>query len=122
MIAMLLWRPTGPVPREGVLRPWSQEFYGYGLYFISLLTMGGIYAVLTLGLNVQWGFTGLFNAGIAGFFGIGAYTTAFLTTAPSVRHLGGYEMPVRGRIRGRDAGICGVIAYGDRQGVPAASK
>ena len=26
------------------------EFYGYGLYFISLLTMGGIYAVLALGL------------------------------------------------------------------------
>ena len=35
-------------------------FYGYMLYGISLLTMGGIYAVLTLGLNVQWGFTGLF--------------------------------------------------------------
>ena len=42
-------------------------FYGYMLYGISLATMGGIYAVLTLGLNVQWGFTGLFNAGIAGF-------------------------------------------------------
>ena len=40
------------------------QLYGYGLYVISLLTMGGIYAVLTLGLNVQWGFTGLFNAGV----------------------------------------------------------
>jgi len=68
-------------------------YYGYGLYIISLLTMGGIYAVLTLGLNVQWGFTGLFNAGIAGFFGIGAYTSAILTTAPTTRHIGGYEMP-----------------------------
>jgi len=69
------------------------QLYGYGLYLISLLTMGGIYAVLTLGLNVQWGFTGLFNVGIAGFFGIGAYTTAILTTADSQRHLGGFEMP-----------------------------
>ncbi len=69
------------------------QLYGYSLYAVSLLTMGGIYAVLTLGLNVQWGFTGLFNAGIAGFFGIGAYTTAILTTAASERHLGGFGMP-----------------------------
>jgi len=69
------------------------QYYGYGLYAVSLLTMGGIYAILTLGLNVQWGFTGLFNAGIAGFFGIGAYVTALLTTAPSARHIGGWEVP-----------------------------
>ena len=67
--------------------------YGYMLYVISLLTMGGLYAILTLGLNVQWGFTGLFNAGIAGFFGIGAYTAAFLTTSPDSSHIGGLEFP-----------------------------
>ena len=67
--------------------------YGYMLYVISLLTMGGMYAILTLGLNVQWGFTGLFNAGIAGFFGIGAYTAAILTTAPHDSHIGGLNMP-----------------------------
>ncbi|MEM8688719.1 MAG: branched-chain amino acid ABC transporter permease [Pseudomonadota bacterium] len=85
-------------------------FYGYMLYGISLATMGGIYAVLTLGLNVQWGFTGLFNAGIAGFFGIGAYTSAILTTAPTHRHLGGYEMPyVVGFLAAML--LCGIIAY-----------
>lgn len=67
--------------------------YGYMLYVISLLTMGGLYAILALGLNVQWGFTGLFNAGIAGFFGIGAYTAAFMTTNSHESHLGGFEMP-----------------------------
>lgn len=70
-----------------------EQLYGYGLYVVSLATMGGIYALLTLGLNVQWGFAGLFNVGVAGFFGIGAYSSALLTTAPSARHLGGYEMP-----------------------------
>ena len=87
------------------------QLYGYGLYVISLLTMGGIYALLTLGLNVQWGFTGLFNAGIAGFFGIGAYTTAILTTAASERHLGGFAMPY---IVGLLAAmlVSGIIAYG----------
>jgi branched-chain amino acid transport system permease protein len=87
-----------------------QEYYGYGLYLISLLTMGGIYAVLTLGLNVQWGFTGLFNAGVAGFFGIGAYTAAFLTTTDSARHLGGFAMPYWVGLVGAMA-VSGIIAY-----------
>jgi branched-chain amino acid transport system permease protein len=68
--------------------------YGYGLYGLSLLTMGGIYAVLTLGLNIQWGFTGLFNAGIAGFVAVGAYVSAILTTAESPLHLGGFGLPL----------------------------
>ncbi|MGP1397903.1 MAG: branched-chain amino acid ABC transporter permease [Inquilinaceae bacterium] len=68
--------------------------YGLMMYAVALLTMGGIYAVMALGLNVQWGFTGLFNAGIAGFFAIGAYTSAILTTPASPVHLGGFGLPV----------------------------
>src|SRR5262245_66260100 len=49
-------------------------------YLVSLAIMGGIYAVFALGLNVQWGYTGLFNIGIAGFFAVGAYTSALITT------------------------------------------
>ncbi|HUF85788.1 MAG TPA: branched-chain amino acid ABC transporter permease [Thermohalobaculum sp.] len=71
-----------------------EQYYGYFIYLISLATMGGIYAVLALGLNVQWGFTGLFNAGIAGFFAVGAYTQALLTTPVYTEHLGGYEWPI----------------------------
>jgi branched-chain amino acid transport system permease protein len=70
------------------------ELSGLVLYGISLLTMGGIYAVLALGLNIQWGFTGLFNAGIAGFFAIGAYTTAILTGPALHTHVGGFGLPV----------------------------
>jgi branched-chain amino acid transport system permease protein len=40
-----------------------------------------IFAIFTLGLNIHWGYTGLFNIGIAGFFALGAYTAALLTTA-----------------------------------------
>ncbi|MEA3345860.1 MAG: branched-chain amino acid ABC transporter permease [Chloroflexota bacterium] len=39
-----------------------------------------IYAIFALGLNVHWGYTGLFNIGIAGFFAIGAYTSALVTS------------------------------------------
>ncbi|MCB1432941.1 MAG: branched-chain amino acid ABC transporter permease [Alphaproteobacteria bacterium] len=84
--------------------------YGYFLYAISLLTMGGIYAVLTLGLNVQWGFAGLFNAGIAGFYAIGAYTTAILTTSPDISHIGGLELPYVVSFAAAML-ISGVIAY-----------
>ena len=69
-------------------------FLGYFLYLMSLLTVGGIYALLALGLNVQWGFAGLFNAGVAGFAAIGAYTYALLTTADSSFHFGGLELPL----------------------------
>jgi len=48
-------------------------------YLVSLVIMAGIFAVFCLGLNIQWGYTGLFNIGIAGFFCIGAYTSALIT-------------------------------------------
>ena len=67
---------------------------GLLFYLVAFLIFGGIYAILCLALNVQWGFGGLFNAGIAGFFAIGAYTSALLTAQPSETHLGGFELPV----------------------------
>jgi branched-chain amino acid transport system permease protein len=50
-------------------------------YVASFTTMASIYAVLALGLNCQWGYTGHLNFGIAGFFAVGAFTTALVTTA-----------------------------------------
>lgn len=40
-----------------------------------------VFAILALGFNLQWGYTGLFNAGIAGFFLIGAYVAAMAVTS-----------------------------------------
>jgi branched-chain amino acid transport system permease protein len=51
---------------------------GPSAFLISLLTLGSIYAILSLGLNIQWGYTGLFNFSVAAFWGIGAYTSALL--------------------------------------------
>lgn len=48
-------------------------------YFVFLVALGGMYALLSLGLNAQWGFTGLINFSVAAFFGIGAYGTALMT-------------------------------------------
>ncbi len=83
---------------------------GLFLYLVSLLTMAGIYGVIAIGLNIQWGFTGLFNAGIAGFFAIGAYVSAILTTALTPSHLGGLDAPfVIGLLAA--AAVAGVVGY-----------
>jgi branched-chain amino acid transport system permease protein len=47
-------------------------------YLTAIATLVGIRALLTLGLNVQWGFTGLVNLGAVAFFAVGAYTSALL--------------------------------------------
>jgi len=69
------------------------EVSGLFTYLIFFLTVAGIYAILALGLNVQWGFTGQINIGVAAFFAIGAYTSAILTTGESPYHLGGFGLP-----------------------------
>lgn len=47
-------------------------------FLVYLLTMTGIYAILALSLNLQYGFTGLVNLGHVVFFMIGAYVSAIL--------------------------------------------
>lgn len=49
-------------------------------YLSTFILMASVYGMLSLGLNVQWGSTGLFNIGIAAFFAIGAFTSALFTT------------------------------------------
>ena len=41
------------------------QIAGILAYLVSFAIMAGIYAVFCLGLNIQWGYTGLFNIGIA---------------------------------------------------------
>ncbi len=50
-------------------------------YLVFLVTIAAIYAIFALGLNLQWGFTGLLNFGHAGFMAIGAYTAILLSLA-----------------------------------------
>lgn len=67
------------------------DLLGYGAFF---LTTALIFALITLGLNLQWGLTGLFNVGVAGFVAIGAYTSALLTTPDDAARFGGFDMPI----------------------------
>jgi branched-chain amino acid transport system permease protein len=47
-------------------------------YLTATATLVGVRALLTLGLNIQWGLTGLVNLGAVAFFAVGAYTSALL--------------------------------------------
>jgi branched-chain amino acid transport system permease protein len=69
------------------------EITGFAAYAIFFVTFVGIYGVLTLGLNMQWGLSGQFNIGIAAFFAVGAYVQAVLTTSASPVYLGGFGLP-----------------------------
>jgi len=49
-------------------------------YLLNVGVLAGIYVILTMGLNITNGWTGLMSFGYAAFYGIGAYTAAILAT------------------------------------------
>lgn len=86
-------------------------------YVVSFLIMASIFSVLTLGVNIQWGYTGLFNIGIAGFFAIGAFTSALITLAVPVgsaaiytKQAFGLELPFLVGVLGGGI-VSGIIAF-----------
>ena len=50
-------------------------------YLVAVGIVALIYMLLTIGLNLQYGYTGLINFGVVAFFAIGAYASALLTLA-----------------------------------------
>lgn len=50
-----------------------------GLYQTQLLTYGLVFAIAALGFNLLLGYTGLLSFGHSAYFGVGAYTAAFMT-------------------------------------------
>jgi len=62
-------------------------------YVAFFATMAGILAIAVLGLNLQWGYTGLFNGGVVAFFGAGAYGTMILGARPDPMLMGGFALP-----------------------------
>jgi branched-chain amino acid transport system permease protein len=70
------------------------ELAGLLSYASFFLVFASIFAIMVLGLNLQWGHTGLFNVGVAGFVAIGAYSSALLTTPELAGRVGGFGLPV----------------------------
>ena len=49
---------------------------------LLILNMGLISAIMALGVNLQWGFAGLFNVGIMGFAALGGLATVLVAMPP----------------------------------------
>ncbi|HEX9014925.1 MAG TPA: branched-chain amino acid ABC transporter ATP-binding protein/permease [Chloroflexota bacterium] len=59
-------------------------------YGIVLMNMALIYAIVVIGLNLIYGFGGVFSLAQAAFWGIGAYTSAILTVDAKLPFLAGF--------------------------------
>src|SRR5262249_32628749 len=110
-----IWLPYHHHGGDMPLRQLGESFASMqlsGLLAVLVFTgiFASIYALLSLGLNLQWGYPGLFNVGVAGFYAIGAYTSALLTTPPSPYHLGGFNLPIPVGMLGALV-TSGVLAY-----------
>lgn len=60
----------------GVMQSWGTA--------LLILNMGLVSAVMSLGVNLQWGFAGLFNVGIMGFVALGGLATVLVAMPPTV--------------------------------------
>ncbi len=49
---------------------------------LGLLNLGLISAIMALGVNLQWGYAGLFNVGIMGFVALGGLATVLVSMPP----------------------------------------
>lgn len=69
------WRKLGLVLLV-VLYLWIPSYFS--LYVLGVLTLCGVYAIGTIGLNILTGYAGQVSLGHAFFFGAGAYVAAYL--------------------------------------------
>ncbi|ETX29132.1 branched-chain amino acid ABC transporter permease [Roseivivax isoporae] len=58
----------------GVLQSWNSA--------LLILNMGLVSAIMSLGVNLQWGFAGLFNVGVMGFVALGGLSVVLVSMPP----------------------------------------
>ena len=58
----------------GMVQSWNSA--------LLILNMGLISAIMALGVNLQWGFAGLFNVGVMGFVALGGLAAVLVSTDP----------------------------------------
>ncbi|WCR09280.1 branched-chain amino acid ABC transporter permease [Paracoccus stylophorae] len=65
---------------EGTVR--NAMFSGSWNTSLGILNMGLISAITALGVNMQWGYAGLFNVGVVGFLALGGLAPVLVSTQP----------------------------------------
>ncbi len=89
----------------GIMQSWNTA--------LLILNMGLISAIMALGVNLQWGFAGLFNVGIMGFVALGGLATVLIAMPPTegAWAAGGYGI-VLGLLMGAATIVAAVMAWG----------
>ena len=87
----------------GVIQGWNSA--------LLILNMGLISAIMALGVNLQWGFAGLFNIGVMGFVALGGLATVLISTppVPEAWNAGGLRI-IAGLILGAATVVAAVFA------------
>ena len=49
---------------------------------LLILNMGLVSAIMAIGVNLQWGFAGLFNVGVMGFVALGGLAAVLVSMPP----------------------------------------
>ena len=62
------------IAATGVFQSWNVA--------LGILNMGLISAIMALGVNMQWGYAGLFNIGVMGFVALGGLGAVFISMPP----------------------------------------
>ena len=83
----------------GVLQSWNLS--------LSILTYALLYAVMAMGVNMQWGFAGLFNTGIVGFTALGGLAVVLISAQPVI---GGWKAGGPGVLFGLALGALSIAA------------
>ena len=65
---------AGLIMAVGFLQSWNTALF--------ILNFGLISAIMALGVNLQWGYAGLFNVGVVGFVALGGLAVVLTSTAP----------------------------------------
>ena len=86
-----------------IVFPFLSLYMAGGAYYINILNLIAINAMVAVGLNILVGYTGQISLGHAGFFAIGAYAQAMLVTQVSL------PLPLALVLAGLLAGLFGLL-------------
>ncbi|WP_163850158.1 branched-chain amino acid ABC transporter permease [Pseudooceanicola aestuarii] len=89
----------------GLMQSWNSA--------LLILNMGLVSAVMALGVNLQWGFAGLFNVGVMGFVALGGLATVLVAQPPVAEAwaTGGLRV-IAGLIAGAATVALAIVAWG----------
>ena len=93
----------------GIVQGWNTA--------LTIANMGLVSAIMALGVNLQWGFAGLFNIGVMGFVALGGLAAVVVSMPPTAEAWGAGGLPVLAALAAGAATIAAAIWVWTRSGL-----